>query len=88
MKIKKIANKILQLEEEFEESEFEESLCEEENEVIENGGIMSLLFKCNKWQFRCEKEITIRKHVNTKHSDKEINDETSKSNNMPDNSSQ
>ena len=80
----KIANKIIQLE----ESAFKESLCEEENEAIKNGGSKSPLFKCKKCQFRCEKEITIRKHVNTKHSDKEINYETSKSNTIPDDSSQ
>ena len=56
--------------------------------MIENGGSKAPLFKCNRCQFRCVKEITIIKHVNTKHSDKEINDETSKSNNMPDDSSQ
>ena len=50
---KKIVNKIIKLEEECEESEFEVSLCKEENEVIENGGSKSPLFKCNKCQFWC-----------------------------------
>ena len=58
------------------------------NEAIEFGGCKSPLFKFKKCQFKCEKENTIRKHVNTKHSDKEINDETIKSNNMRDNRSQ
>ena len=51
----KIADKIIQLYKEFKESEFEESLCVEENEVIENGGSKSPLFKCNQCQFRCKK---------------------------------
>ena len=82
------SGQLIHLEEEFEESEIEESLCEEENEAIEIGGCKSPRFKSKKCQFKCEKEYAIRKHVNTKDSYKEINDETIKSNNMQDNRSQ
>jgi stress-induced morphogen len=57
----KICEKIRLLEEEFEESDSEESVC------VENDDNETPQLECNICDFKCEREITLQKHINTKH---------------------
>ena len=61
---KDIAEKIRLLEDEFDDSDTDES-CDDESEALQ--------FKCSKCNYRCERELTLSKHTNTKHSEEEHN---------------
>ena len=63
----KICDKIRLLEKEIEESDSEESLCFEEKELTEYNDREKPQIECNICNFKCERETTLRKHINTKH---------------------
>ena len=68
-----MANKIRHLEEQFEDSDSKESLCKEIKELPENGNSDSPQYKCSKFGFKFDRDITLRKHENTIHSEKKCN---------------
>ena len=59
-----VGDKIRLLEEEFDDSDTDES-CEDES--------IALQFKCSKCNYRCERDHTLSKHINTKHSEAQHN---------------
>ena len=71
----KIYQKIKALETEFDESSSEVSFSQEAGEVKEIIQKKDMEIKCSHCEFWCDKEITMRKHINTKHSNEESNNE-------------
>ena len=59
-----IDEKIRLLEDEFDDSDTDES-CDDESEALQ--------CKCSTCNYRCERELTLSKHIHTKHSEEEHN---------------
>ena len=74
----KIYQKIKALEEEFDDCSSKDSSSHEvreDEETIEKEGLQ---MKCISCEFCCESEITMRKHINTKHSKEDTEYESTK----------
>ena len=74
----KIYQRIKALETEFDDSSSEDSFSQEAGEVEEIIKTKDMLIKCSHCEFCCDKEITMRKHNNTKHSNEETNTESTR----------
>ena len=64
---KDIIEKIIHFEEELDDTDSDESLHKDIAEVKISKSKETHINKCNKYDFTCEREITLRKHINTEH---------------------
>ena len=74
----KIYQKIKALEMEFDESSSEDSFSQEAGEVEEIIQEKDMQIKCSHCEFCYDKELTMRKHINTKHANEETNTESTR----------
>ena len=63
-------------EEDFDDSDYEDSHDKKDVESFISEENKKLCNKCDEYDYRCKKEITLRKHNNTIHPEKESTEET------------